>query len=137
MPAATADAPGPLKRPGEVSGKYKDYLNQRYANSRDAKAVIHLFARKQTGGALWLGSGAVFIPWASSQTGTTRSNSGTTTFTITPLGYIAMFGLFGGVGIGKIARFGNTRLYEALMEYDNTKTFPGYVDNKLKDKDYK
>lgn len=137
VPATTPAAVLPLQLPSQVPGPYKEYLKQRYAGNKQALAVIHLFGRKQTGGLLWLLTGTGFISYVASQTGTTTNSSGTTTVTVTPIGYGLMLGLFGGVGIGKLTRFGNTRLYEALRDYDRTPDFSGFIMGKLKDKDYK
>jgi hypothetical protein len=137
-PATAVLAETPLLKPDQVKGeKYKAYLYKRYATDKEARAAIHLFARKQTGGALWLTTGAAFISYITAISGTTRTESGTRTVTITPLGYVAFTGLFGGVGIGKLARFNNGKLYEALLDFEKTRSFPGYVVAKLKDKDYK
>ncbi len=126
-----------IQRPNEVQGPYKAYLSQRYANDKEAKAAIHLFARKQTGGGLWLGTGAVAIGVIASQTGTTTTNSGTTTFNVTPLGYGILVGLFGGVGVSKLLRFSNNKLFEALLEYDQRGHLPSKVVDRLRKRDYK
>jgi hypothetical protein len=125
-----------LLRPSEVKESYKNYLYQRYANDKEARAAVHLFSRKQVGGGIWLGTGAVVIGFIASQTGTTKSSSGTTTFNVTPLGYGILVGLFGGVGAGKLLRFNNEKLFEALMEYDQQGHLPSRVVNRLKSKDY-
>lgn len=116
-PAATAGS-ATLLPPTGVSGKYKDYLMKRYANDAGGQAIIRHFSRRQTGGELWLGLGAATIGTLATQTGTTTTSSGTTTFTVTPLGYGILVGLFGGVGVGKLVRFSNARLYETLLAYD-------------------
>ncbi|UOQ71504.1 hypothetical protein [Hymenobacter cellulosilyticus] len=139
-PTASAPAPPttPLLGPGQVTTeKYKDYLNKRYADDKEARAVIHLFNRKKTGGIIWLATGVGVIGFVASQTGTKTTNSGTTTVTVTPLGYGLMLGLFGGVGIGKLARFNSEKLYQTLAEYDKSHSFPGFVMEKLDDKDYR
>lgn len=117
---ATSPAPASagLLRPTEVPGKYKEYLAQRYANDPAAQAIIKRYSHRQTGGALWLGAGVGAISYVASQTGTTTTSSGTTTVNVTPLGYGILVGLFGGVGVGKLVRFSNQRLFEALMTYD-------------------
>ena len=127
----------PLQSPAQTPGKYRDYLMQRYANDREASAAVHMFGRKQTGGALWLGGGAAFLGFAASQTGTTRSNSGTTTFTISPFGYLVLIGLPAGIAIGKFSRFNNNKLYQVLRDYDQTHALPGYVIAKLGQSDYR
>ncbi|MBF9222644.1 hypothetical protein [Hymenobacter ruricola] len=150
-PGATPPAPpsteaadprvGPLLLPNQRSStiytSYKSYLAARYANDREAQAAIHMFGRKQTGSLVWLLGGGGAIGYLASQTGTTKSGSGTRTFTISPLGYTVFIGLVGGISAGKIARFNNSRLYEALKEYDQTHSFPDYVNAKVKDKDYR
>jgi hypothetical protein len=136
VPAAPVAALPALLRPADVKESYKTYLYQRYASDKEARAAIHLFARKQTGGGLWLGTGAVVLGVVASQTGTTTSSSGTTTFTVTPLGYGILVGLFGGVGLGKLLRFSNEKLFEALVEYDQQGHLPGRVVTRLKSKDY-
>ena len=131
-------AAAPLLRASEVSGQtYKTYLSQRYAADKEARAAIHLFARKQTGGLLWLLSGAAAIGFVASQTGTTTNSSGTTTVNVSPLGYGILVGLFGGVGLGKTLRFSNNKLFDALLAHDQSGGFPGYVSDRLRDKDYK
>ncbi|TGE23909.1 hypothetical protein E5K00_01455 [Hymenobacter aquaticus] len=128
----------PLLRPAQVKGqKYKDYLYQRYADDKEARAVVHLFSRKHTGGVVWLLTGAGVIGAVASQTGTKTTDSGTTTVEVTPLGWGLLFGVFGGVGIGKLARFNNEKLYAALVDYDLSHAFPGAIMGKLKDKDYR
>ena len=141
-PATTATAPVPdagmsLKAPIEVTGKYREYLTKRYATDKEARAVVHMFGRKQTGGGLWLAGGAGFIAFVTTQTGTTTSSSGTRTTTVTPLGYVIMTGVFGGIGINKLTRFGNQNLYKALLEYDQVHTFPSRITGKLAAKDYR
>jgi len=143
-PAATeATDPriGPLLPPSQrattVYTSYKSYLAARYANDREARAAIHMFGRKQTGGLIWLLGGSSLLGYLASQTGTTKTRSGTSTFTISPLGYGVFIGLIGGISVGKFARFSNTRLYEALKDYEQTRSFPGYVNAKVKDKDYR
>ncbi len=126
-----------LQRPNEVKESYKAYLYQRYAHDKEAKAAIHLFARKQTGGGLWLGTGAVAIAFVASQTGTKTTSSGTTTVNVTPLGYGILVGLFGGVGVGKLLRFSNDKLFETLLEYDQRGHLPNHVVNRLRTRDYK
>lgn len=138
-PATAAPATqAPLLRPNQMKGeKYRDYLNKRYADDKEARAVIHLFGRKNTGGVLWLATGAGFIGFVASQTGTKTTDSGTTTLEVTPLGWGLLLGLFGGVGIGKLARFNSEKLYATLLDYDQSHAFSGPVMGKLKDKDYR
>lgn len=135
-PPAPATALPALLRPNEVKESYKTYLRQRYATAKEARAAIHLFSRKQRGGGLWLGAGAVAIGAIASQTGTKTSGSGTTTFTVTPLGYGMLVGLFGGVGAGKLLRFSNDKLFEALLEYDQRGHLPSRVVNRIRPRDY-
>ncbi|WP_210513598.1 hypothetical protein [Hymenobacter terricola] len=122
--------------PDKVKGKYKDYLNQRYTTDKEARAAVHMFGRKQTGGAVWLVGGGAFLGILSSQTGTTTNGSGTTTFTISPLGYVVFIGLPVALAISKFSRFNNGELYEMLREYDKTHALPGYVVAKLSKSDY-
>lgn len=138
-PAATAGTPvgtGLLLPPSLVKTKYKVYLNQRYAGDKEALAAIHMFGRKQTGGALWLAGGATFLGILTSQTGTRTSGSGTTTFTVSPLGYVVFTALPAGIALGKFSRFGNGELYKLLLDYDKSHSFPGYVTGKLSKSDY-
>jgi len=137
-PAATGAAPAdaPLMMPTQAPGKYKDYLNKRYAADKEARAAVHMFGRKQTGGAVWLIGGGAVLGFLSSQTGTTRDGSGTRTFTISPLGYVVFAGLPAALAIGKFARFNNGELYKMLLEYDKTHTLPGYIVAKLSKSDY-
>lgn len=130
--APVASPPAALLPPTGVPGNYKDYLYQRYATDKKACAVIRLFKRRQTGGAVWLSTGVVAISVIASQTGTNTTSSGTTTFTVSPLGYAALVGLFGGVGVGKLGRFSNQKLYQALAEYDRNGVFPYYVTSRIK-----
>lgn len=130
-----APDPAALLSPAQVPGNYKTYLYQRYAASKEATATIHLFARKQTGGALWLATGAAVIAFVAGQTGTTSSGSGTTTVDVSPLGYGILLGLFGGVGVGKLARFTNAKLYQTLLMYDQQKVLPSYVMSRLQYRD--
>ena len=119
-----------------MAGKYKTYLNYRYASDKEARAVVHLFARKQTGGGLWLGTGAAFMAFVASQTGTKTTASGTTKTTVTPLGYGLILGLFGGVGVGKLTRYSNEKLYKVLSAYDQGNGLPEGLMGQLKPKDY-
>lgn len=136
--AATATlADAPLMMPVQVQGKYKDYLNKRYAADKEARAAVHMFGRKQTGGAVWLIGGGAMLGFLTSQTGTTSDASGTRTFTITPLGYIVLAGLPAAMAISKFARFNNDELYKMLAEYDKTHALPGYVVGKLSKSDYR
>lgn len=136
LPAATATSDSVLLAPAAYSaGPYKAYLNKRYAQDAEARAVINLFSRKQTGGVLWLTTGTAVIGLIASQTGTKTTASGTTTHTVTPLGYGLLVGLFGGVGVGKLARFSNDKLYKALSEYDESRSLPAYVTQSIKPKD--
>ncbi len=110
-------APKQLQEARYKEGKYRDYLIKRYPNDKEARAVIHLFSRKQRGGFLWLTAGAATIGLITTQTGTKTNDSGvTTTFEVTPLGYGILVGLFGGVGIGKLARFSDEKLYLATTK---------------------
>ena len=137
-PATAPAAPGPLLAPGAATGmSYKKYLYQRYADDKEAKAVIHAYARRQTGGLLWLLTGAATIGFITTQTGTTVDNTGTRTTTVTPLGYGILIGLFGGVGIGKLVRFNNGTLYKVLADYDQTHAFSGEALARVKEKDYR
>ncbi|TGE28134.1 hypothetical protein [Hymenobacter metallicola] len=137
-PASPAPTlPTPLLRPAQVTGgQYKDYLTKRYANDKEARAVVHLFGRKKTGGALWLATGAGVIVLVAAQTGSKTTSSGTTTTTVTPLGYGLLLGLFGSVGIGKLARFNNEKLYQCLEAYEKGHSFPDFVYDYLTEKDY-
>jgi TM2 domain-containing membrane protein YozV len=132
--SATSAAPAvagseALKRPAEVFGNYKNYLMQRYASDTEAQAIIKRFARHQTGGGLWLGAGAGAIAFVASQTGTTTTSSGTTTVNVSPLGYGILVGLFGGVGIGKLVRFSNDKLFNALLTHEQQSGFPARAAN--------
>jgi hypothetical protein len=132
-----APADGPLLMPAQVKGKYKDYLNQRYATDKEARAAVHMFNRKQAGGAIWLIGGGAVLGILTSQTGTTQSSTGTTTFTISPLGYVVFAGLPAAMAISKFARFNNGALYKMLAEYDKSHALPGYVMGKLSKSDYR
>lgn len=138
-PAATTEAvlpATPLLAPDQVKEKYKAYLNKRYAGDKEALAAIHMFGRKQTGGALWLLGGASFLGFVASQTGTKHTSSGTVTTEVSPLGYVIFTALPAGIAIGKFSRFSNGELYKVLSGYDKTHTFPGYVTAKLGRSDY-
>ena len=135
-PAAAPPAASILLGPTQVPGDYKTYLYQRYASDRRAAAVVRLFARRQTGGAFWLGSGAVFIGTLAAASGTHNSSSGGTyTLTVTPLGYALFIGLFGGVGIGKLSRFSSDKLFRTLRQYDQNGSLPDYVRSRLHEYD--
>lgn len=139
-PAATAVPVAPpsiLAQPEEVSGPYKAYLYQRYANDQEARGVVHLFGRKQTGGMLWLLGGTTVTAYLASQTGTHASGTGTYTFTVSPLGYGILVGLTAGLGGGKLLRFNNQRLYEALLAHEQGGRFPDYVERKLRPRDFR
>ncbi|GGG57398.1 hypothetical protein GCM10011378_36840 [Hymenobacter glacieicola] len=122
-----------MLKPGLTKNQsYKKYLYQRYAGDEQATRVIRLFAHRQIGGKLWLGTGALAIGFVASQTGTkTNSNGGTTTTTVSPLGYGLMLGLFGGVGISKLARYSNEKLYQELSGYDRDHAFSPNVQAKI------
>ncbi|HEX8659980.1 MAG TPA: hypothetical protein VF690_20725 [Hymenobacter sp.] len=134
--ASAAPAAETLLVPALVKGKYKEYLNKRYAADKEARATIHMFGRKQTGGALWLVGGAAFLGFVTSQTGTTTSSSGTRTVSVSPLGYVILTALPAGIAIGKFTRFNNGELYKVLLDYDKTHTFPSYVVAKVSKADY-
>lgn len=135
-PAAAPTVLSPLQKPSEISTSYTDYLNQRYANDKEARAAIHMFGRKKTGGALWLIGGGGLLAYLVSQTGTTVSSTGTRTLTISPLGYLVFGGLPAAIAIGKFSRFNNDKLYKVLLDYDSSHTLPGYVVAKLGSSDY-
>jgi hypothetical protein len=135
--ASAAPTAETLLAPALVKGKYKEYLNKRYAADKEARATIHMFGRKQTGGALWLVGGAAFLGFVTSQTGTTTTSSGgTRTATVSPLGYVIFTVLPAGIAIGKFTRFNNGELYKVLLDYDKTHTFPSYVVAKMSKADY-
>lgn len=139
MPAPAASevvASTPLLSPGNVPGKYKTYLYQRFAHDKEACAVTHLFARKQRGGIIWLVTGAGAITWLASKSGTHETANGTTTVKVSPIGWGLLVGLFGGVGIGKVARFGNDRLYKLMQQHEQNFPFPYDVTKRLRDRDY-
>ena len=129
--AAPALAGAGLLRPSEVPGKYKAYLAQRYAGDEVAQDLIKRYSHRQTGGALWLATGVGAISFVASQTGTKTSGSGTTTFKVSPLGYGILLGLFGGIGVGKLTRFSNEKLFEVLMAHDQQAGFPGRAVSRL------
>lgn len=142
--ATVVAAPALLLPPAQVQqsqykeGKYREYLLKRYPNDKEARAVIHLFSRKQRGGFVWLTAGAATIGLIASQTGTKTHDSGvTTTFEVTPVGYGLLVGLFGGVGVGKLSRFSNDKLYQALASHEQGQSLPGYVLKRLRPKDSK
>lgn len=137
-PVASLATPAELLPPTKVSGRYSDYLMTRYANDKEARAAIHMFGRKTTGGGIWLGAGAVFTTLILTQTGTHKTSSGGSyTVTVSPLGYVAFIGLPLVLGINKLSRFGNQSLYKVLQDYDKTQTFPRYVAARIHGKDYK
>ena len=126
-----------LLRPELVQGSYKDYLTKRYAADREACAVVHMFGRKQVGGALWLGGGAAFASFLISQTGTTSTGTGTRTLKVSPLGYVIFIGLPAVLGINKLSRFGKGALFKVLTEYDKSLTFPRFVSARVHQSDYR
>lgn len=134
-PATPLDAK--LLPPVLVMGKYKSYLNKRYADDKEARAVIHLYTRKSNSGFFWLLGGGAFVGFILSQTGTTVSSKGTTTNTVTPLGYAIAGGVPAIIAIVKFSRFGNEELYKTLVEYENTHAMPRKVAAQIKDSDYK
>lgn len=149
-PATTPDAPvaapaavaapavaDKLLQPIQVPGNYKEYLTKRYANDKEARAAIEMFARKRTGGALWLLGGGAVVGFIASQTGTRTTSSGTTTVTVSPLGYLIFGGVPLGIAISKFSRFSNQSLYKMLAGYDTTHQLPGYVLGRLNPGDYK
>ena len=136
-PATAAPADAKLLPPTLVPGKYKAYLNKRYADDKEARAVVHLYARKSTSGVLWLLGGGALVGFIASQTGTTVSSSGTTTTTVTPLGYAIAGGVPAIIAIVRLSRYGNEALYKSLAEYDNTHTVPAKVAARIRKSDYK
>ncbi|MGI4833126.1 MAG: hypothetical protein ACRYFK_06650 [Janthinobacterium lividum] len=135
LPAAPA-APSSLLPPGQMQEKYKAYLYQHYAADRKALAVVRLFARRQTGGAIFLAVGASLLSTLAAVSGTHDSGTGQVTVQVSPLAYVLYPGPFVGVGIGKLSRFSNRRLYEALDSYDHTGILPNYVQGRLHEHDY-
>lgn len=133
----TASASSVLLSPQLVQGNYKDYLMKRYADNKEARAVVHMFGRKQVGGGLWLGGGAAFMAFLTSQTGTTSTSTGTRTLTISPLGYVIFIGLPAVLGINKLSRFGKGSLFKVFTDYDQTHTFPRFVSARVHQGDYR
>ena len=134
VPAAPVDA---LLPPIQIAGKYKEYLNKRYANDTEARAVIRLYTRKQTSGLLWLLGGGAFVGFITTQTGTKVTSSGTVTNTVTPLGYAIAGGVPAIIAIVRLSRFGNESLHKTLAEYDKTHALPGPVAAKIRKSDYR
>lgn len=135
---ATDPSYGVLLSPKLGPSNYKDYLLKRYADDKEARAVIHMFGRKQLGGALWLGGGAAFNAFLATQTGTTTtSNGGSRTLTISPVGYVVFIGLPAILGINKLTRFSKGSLFNVLTDYEKTHTFPRFVSARVHKGDYK
>lgn len=67
----------------------------------------------------------------------TNADGSSTTITVTPIGWGVQLGLFAGVGLRKEIRFSNEQLYRTLATHDKGQPVPLYIDNKLKDKDYR
>ncbi len=85
-----------------------------------------------------MGTMGTLMGFLAANTGTkTNANGSTTTLTVSPLGWGVQLGLFVGVGVRKEIRFSNSQLFQALAARDKGKPMPDYIDNKLKDKDYK
>jgi hypothetical protein len=126
-----------LLPPTLVPGNYKDYLTKRYANDKEARAAIEMFARKRTGGAIWLLGGGAVVGFIASQTGTKTTSSGTTTVEVSPLGYLIFGGVPLGIAISKFSRFSNQSLFKMLSGYDSSHQLPGYVMGRLNPGDYK
>lgn len=139
-PAATSVVPsaGVLLSPKLGPSNYKDYLLKRYADDKEARAVVHMFGRKQLGGGLWLGGGAAFNAFLATQTGTTTTSSGgSRTLTISPVGYVVFIGLPAILGINKLTRFSKGSLFNVLTDYEKTHTFPRFVSARVHAGDYK
>lgn len=137
-PAGPVAAPASqLLPPSQVQENYKDYLYQRYAADRKALAAVRLFRKRQTGGAIFLAVGGAMVGTLVGISGTHNTgNNGQVTVTVSPLAYVLYPGPFVGVGIGKLSRFSDRRLYEALDGYDRTGTLPNYVQGRLRERDY-
>ncbi len=136
-PVSAAPAKEVMLTPLLVPGSYAEYLTKRYANDREGRAVIHMFAKHHTGGFIWLGAGAAFLTLFATQAGThTSSSGGTYTLTVSPLGYVIFVGLPVVLAINKLSRFGNQAMYQAFLDYDKTGTFPGYVATRVRGGDY-
>ena len=135
--ATIAPATSLLLSPQLGPSNYKEYLLKRYADDKEARAVVHMFGRKQLGGGLWLGGGAAFMAFISTQTGTTTTSSGTRTLTISPFGYVVFIGLPAILGINKLTRFSKGSLFKVLADYDKTHTFPHFVSARVHQGDYK
>lgn len=134
----TATSPASLLPPTQLRGsKYSAYLIQRYTTDKKARAILHLFTRKQRGGSVWLATGTMTTAIIAWKANASIDDRGTTTLTVTPLGYGLLVGLFGGVGIGKLARFNNANLYRALSAHESGSPLPIIVTKKLKEKDYR
>ena len=126
-----------LSTPSQVKEKYKDYLYQQYAATRKALAAVRLFRKRQTGGAIFMAVGGALLGTLIGVQGTHNSSSGgQVTVTVSPLAYVLYPGPFIGMGIGKLSRFSDRRLYEALDGYDRTGTLPNYVQGRLRERDY-
>ena len=139
VPAATVAIPAAevLLSPTLVPGNYKTYLTKRYASDKEARAAVEMFARKRTGGTLWLVGGGAFLGYIASQTGTKTNQGGTTTVTVSPLGYLIFGGVPLGIAISKFSRFSNESLFKVLKSYESSHQLPGYVLGRLNPGDYK
>lgn len=134
-PAATPDAK--LLPPMLVPDNYKAYLRKRYADDKNARAIIHLYARKSTSGFFWLMGGGAIVGFIASQTGTTVSSTGTRTTEVSPLGYAIAGGVPAIIAIVRFSRYGNENLYKTLAEYDKSHLVSPKIAAEVSKSDYK
>ena len=138
-PTVIAAAPltsATLLPPTSVPGNYTSYLVIRYVADKEARAAIHMFGRKRTGGTFWILGGGALVGYLALQAGTKTTSTGTYTVTVSPLAYLIYGGVPTGIGICKLTRFSNVELYKMLLEYDKAHALPGYVIGKLNKSDY-
>lgn len=128
--------PTALLPPAQVPGPYRAYLTEHYAADARALAVVRLFERRQRGGRIWAAAGAAAGVGGLLLGNRTYSLAGNTTVTLQASTAALLVAALAGpplaVGVSKLARFNNARLYAALQAYDEGQPLPKYVARRVR-----
>ncbi len=104
--------------------------NAVYTQADTVQAIHSMYRRHRTGGRIWSGIGAFFTARILTAAVTSGESGG-----VVP-GIILFGGVPGGIGVGKLARFGVAREAEVISAYEQGKALPQPVQRRLKKKKY-